>query len=214
MLETNLDAILTPNLSFLAARDDGPGDHCLWDGLIGASPGHPFVARAIELFIENLCDRSVERVLCQFQGPSVPLWKGRTFPLEHQFGSCALGMAVHKGLGHNDLMEDFQLGSFSSRTDNDCIILMVRISLIYFIEEIKWQTHDSSFVLFQMSRDDTGAFRCTDIERNLLVASTGMLGLTTQSMSERTGLSSLRTKSLDPKGVSKLGYCDSVSFDI
>ena len=44
-----------------------------------------------------------------------------------------------------------------------------------------------------MSKDDTGAFRCSDVERNLLVASTAMLGLTTESLESRTNTSALRS---------------------
>jgi hypothetical protein len=38
-----------------------------------------------------------------------------------------------------------------------------------------------------------GAFRCSDVERNLLVASTAMLGLTTESLDSRTNTSALRS---------------------
>jgi hypothetical protein len=44
-----------------------------------------------------------------------------------------------------------------------------------------------------MSKDDTGAFRCSDVERNLLVASTAMLGLTTESLKSRTKTTALRS---------------------
>ena len=47
---------------------------------------------------------------------------------------------------------------------------------------------------FKMSKDDTGAFRCSDVERNLLVASTAMLGLTTESLESRTNTSALRSR--------------------
>jgi hypothetical protein len=46
----------------------------------------------------------------------------------------------------------------------------------------------------KMSKDDTGAFRCSDVERNLLVASTAMLGLTTESLESRTNTSALRSR--------------------
>jgi hypothetical protein len=37
-----------------------------------------------------------------------------------------------------------------------------------------------------MSRDDAGATRLTDMERNLLIASTDILGVTMESINERT----------------------------
>jgi hypothetical protein len=51
-----------------------------------------------------------------------------------------------------------------------------------------------------MSKDDTGAFRCSDVKRNLLVASTAMLGLTTESLESRTNTSALRS----PRSQSRL----------
>jgi len=45
-----------------------------------------------------------------------------------------------------------------------------------------------------MSQEDTGAFRCSDVHRNVLVASTGMTGLTKESVYSRiTNPSSLRS---------------------
>jgi hypothetical protein len=55
-------------------------------------------------------------------------------------------------------------------------------------------THVTCLCLrFKMSKDDTGAFRCSDVERNLLVASTAMLGLTTESLESRRKTSALRS---------------------
>jgi hypothetical protein len=55
-------------------------------------------------------------------------------------------------------------------------------------------SHIASICLcFQVSKDDTGAFRCSDVERNLLVASSAMLGLTTESLQSRTNTSALRS---------------------
>jgi hypothetical protein len=60
--------------------------------------------------------------------------------------------------------------------------------------EILLVSHITCFCLrFQMSKDDTGAFRCSDVDRNLLVASTAMLGLTTESLQSRTNTSALRS---------------------
>lgn len=40
-----------------------------------------------------------------------------------------------------------------------------------------------------MSQDDTGAYRCTDIEHNILVGSTDMIGLNQLSVRQRSDLS-------------------------
>jgi hypothetical protein len=114
MLETKLETLVTPNLLFFAARDDSTFDHCLWNGLIGAQAGHPFIGQAIESFMETALNRlgldDVERGVCRAIGRDAASWKLRTYPEESMFGSCALGMAVHQALGHEDVLESFPLG--------------------------------------------------------------------------------------------------------
>jgi hypothetical protein len=114
MLETNLENLVAPNLSFFAARDDSTFDHCLWNGLIGAQAGHPFIGQAIESFMETVLNRpgldDVERGICRTMGRGAASWKLRKYPKESMFGSCALGMAVHQALGHDNVLESFPLG--------------------------------------------------------------------------------------------------------
>jgi hypothetical protein len=114
MLETKLETLLAPNLSFFAARDDSRFDHCLWNGLIGAQAGHPFIGQAIESFMETVLHRlgldDVERGVCRTMGRDAASWKLRTYPEGSLFGSCALGMAVHQALGHQNVLESFPLG--------------------------------------------------------------------------------------------------------
>jgi hypothetical protein len=114
VLETKLETLVTPNLLFFAARDDSTFDHCLWNGLIGAQAGHPFIGQAIESFMETVLNRlgldDVERGVCRSMGTDAASWKLRTYPVESVFGSCALGMAVHQALGHENVLESFPLG--------------------------------------------------------------------------------------------------------
>jgi hypothetical protein len=114
ILETKLETLLAPNLSFFAARDDSRFDHCLWNGLIGAQAGHPFIGQAIESFMEKVLNRlgldDVERGICHTVGRDAASWKLRMYPEESLFGSCALGMAVNQALGHENVLESFPLG--------------------------------------------------------------------------------------------------------
>lgn len=108
LLETNLDVLLLPTTGFVAARhDDGQRKsfHCLWNGLIGSEPGHPFLKRLIEDIV-NCCDgtREADTLL---------------------FGPCALGRAINSVLG-NRPNRHFEPGLSHSRDVGETLILMVR----------------------------------------------------------------------------------------
>jgi hypothetical protein len=214
MLETKLETLVTPNLLFFAARDDSRFDHCLWNGLIGAQAGHPFIGQAIESFMETVLNRlgldDVERGVCRTTGRDAALWKLRTYPGESVFGSCALGVAVHQALGHENVLESFPLGVLPDHPihvgaparenaivgENMILLVCFRVSECWIVVLILYTTrltYCMSLSPFKMSKDDTGAFRCSDVERNLLVASTAMLGLTTESLESRTKTSALRS---------------------
>jgi mannosyltransferase OCH1-like enzyme len=61
-LDVNLDSFLTNNLSFLVPRDVAidhwpRANYCLWNGLLGAAPGHPIIARAVEDLLNRILNR-------------------------------------------------------------------------------------------------------------------------------------------------------------
>jgi hypothetical protein len=128
MLETNLDALLTPSLSFFAARDDSTLDHCLWNGLVGSQAGNAVIGRAIETFVNAISNHGaggllllvLEQDVCRATGREANVWKIRVHPEESLFGSCALGMAAHEELsGRNDALESFPLGVYPSLSDKE-----------------------------------------------------------------------------------------------
>ncbi|GKY94619.1 hypothetical protein MPSEU_000427400 [Mayamaea pseudoterrestris] len=169
LLETNLDTLLSANTGFVAARDDsndGSRDHCLWNGFIAAAPGHPFIVRVVEQVVTAVVQQWDEGDLeCMFcLSRREPLWKMRAASLHDNIaGSCALGMTVHSLLGD---------GAFDQ----------FRPDQIHMSNDILF----GDTLIFMMSVDDTGAFRCSDIDRNVLVASTHHLGMTTETMQQRT----------------------------
>ena len=71
-LDVNLDNFVTPNLGFFVPRDlvagHGNGNYCLWNGLVGAAPGHPILASAVERILNLVLDRAdffdMERDVC------------------------------------------------------------------------------------------------------------------------------------------------------
>ena len=137
LLDTTLDAFVTPNLSFFAPRDmvadyaDEP--FCLWNGLIGSAPGHPFMVRAVERLVNLILQRAdlydMERDVCRRLGPSMEHWKLRAEPQLSLSGPCALGIAVNDVLKRPSLSR-FENGWLPKIDDDidfgDALILVVR----------------------------------------------------------------------------------------
>jgi hypothetical protein len=140
LLETNLDFFLTPEMSFFVPRetirDLSGNDYCLWNGLIGAAPGHPIIAKAVERLLETTIKRAdyldVEQYACRKDGRKAQLWKLRSLPTLILSGPCALGMAANEVLGR-EIMSNFtpgwflptQKGSQENLALGDVLILMV-----------------------------------------------------------------------------------------
>ncbi|KAL7579843.1 hypothetical protein ACA910_004856 [Epithemia clementina (nom. ined.)] len=167
LLETNLDQFLTPSLSFFAPRDvvaEFAGEpFCLWNGFIGASPGHPFIVRAVERLINLILDRAdefdMERDLCRRDKGPLDVWKVRLQTLLLLSGPCGLGVAVNEALANPSLqkidtgwigLEELEFGG--KRDHGDALIMVV-------------------------DKHDIGGFRISDPERNTIVASTDMNGV-------------------------------------
>lgn len=61
LLETNLDEAVADDVGFMTPIDE-PGIHvghrsCLWNGLLAVAPGHPFLAKTIEIVVNNIRNR-------------------------------------------------------------------------------------------------------------------------------------------------------------
>jgi mannosyltransferase OCH1-like enzyme len=167
MLDTTLDTFITPSMSFFAPRDvvgEYAGEpFCLWNGLIGAAPGHPFIVRAVERLVNLILERSdlydMERDICRRTDEPVETWKIRAEPLLLFSGPCALGVAANEALNRPSLAS-FDTGWLG--LDN----------LGYGGK----QDHGDALILVG-DKYDTGAFRISDPERNFVVASTELPGL-------------------------------------
>ena len=132
-LETDLETLVDDSIGFMAARADsidGIDDHCLWNGLIAAQPGHPFLVRAIEGIVAAVMaqqtEENIEASICLHDDS--PIWKiRRSTVAKNVLGSCALGMAVH-GVLQQEALKVFQLGRPSPWTNTShgqFVILMV-----------------------------------------------------------------------------------------
>lgn len=159
LLEINLDFLILPDLGLVVVRDD-PALDCLWDGFFAAEPGHPILARAIENFV---CGS-----LCPL-GESVK----STFRLDMQ----------------SNFVPGFVESSVPGQVESRSLILMVRwmravLSVLLCLLVVLLLDFLTQCLVSQMSRHDAGAFRCSDVDRNLLVASTDLVTL--ESIQERT----------------------------
>ena len=207
MLETNLDALIDADTSFFAAKSTGIVDSCLWTGLVGAEPGHPVIGRAIENILRALLLRTTEDSVAferDFMGRSqspdnTELWKLRAKNdlSEFVFKDCALGVAWNQVLETENPLATIEIGTHMvTGDDRKGNILLVRyvsiqtdgcdMNSLFFIILPHHMTHSFNGCSLQMSHQDAGATRITDVERNLLVASTDLSGVTGSTIQQRS----------------------------
>lgn len=172
LLDINLDSFITPTLSFFVPRDivgDYAGENfCLWNGMMGAAPGHPFMAQAAEMLLNNIMNRvdyyDMEREMCKTLGSRGEVWKMRALTILSLSGPCLLGSAVNKALGRSNHLSKYDPGWLIPGVSNAMRAVGVDEAL-------------GDSLLLIASRADMGALRFSDVDRNLMVASTGMTEL-------------------------------------
>jgi hypothetical protein len=160
--DSNLEMILEPNVGFMIPLDvDIKGIHgtsyCLWNGLIFSAPGHPFLAMTIQNIVNRVNNRftSVDHIrsLCSDDGHEIDY----TVSINHNnlffTGSCILGTSINRVLGRDPQ-------SHFSPTDN--------------IDIPSNKDIHGRLVILSANTNDMGAHRFTILEKNMLVASTGM----------------------------------------
>lgn len=203
MLETNLDAFVSPDLAFFAPLDavgnyaDEP--FCVWNGLIGSAPAHPALTNVIEWMVNLVSSRGdvydLERAVCRFSGiDKVENWKVRAEPSLLLSGPCALGLAVNNAIG-NEPLSKFRAGLLKRKwfneknikdLDSDAIgnvlFLVVSRSHVFLVSicpcyHICLTSFRYVSLFAQADKDDLGAFRFSDPERNIMIATTELAGL-------------------------------------
>ena len=129
-------------MSFFVPRDlvAEPGEYCLWNGIIGAAPGHPLIAASLERLMNTVLNRAdyhdIERAMCQMSpaGRATEIWKARALPVVLLTGPCALGVSINAALGRDSLVSKIDTGwllpnktaSASSDMYGDVFVLLVR----------------------------------------------------------------------------------------
>ena len=148
LLESNLDAVLTDDVSFMVPIDEPVG--CLWNGFMASVPKHPFLLRAIEQTVNRV--RRQETSVDVVAQTCPPLSYGAVFRNDVLYvsGPCALGMAVNTVLG-NHPQATFAAGHFET-------------------------TDVGKVVILNQNKLDLGAMRLTDVVTNLIVCATDLEG--------------------------------------
>jgi Glycosyltransferase sugar-binding region containing DXD motif len=166
MLQADLEYFITKDLAFFVPRDVPldywpNSNYCLWNGLMGAQPGNPIIGRAIEDVITNILNRvdyyDVEGALCSAK-LTAEVWKLRTLPILILTGPCALGMSVNKALGNVNVLQGHDLGWLRYNTSE---------REAYPSPSGNW----GHALTLLADRYDLGELRFTDLDRNLLIAS-------------------------------------------
>jgi len=182
LLETNLDDAIGSDIGFMTPIDEPGIDvghrSCLWNGLIASAPGHPFLARTIEIVVNNIRNRftavDYDDMLC----PNPILSVSHTVDTLFTCGPCILGAGINNILGRH-MQYEFDIG--------DIDIWEVER------EELKKKnphlTNDYSLavspddprllipgrsVILEQNKNDMGAHRFTWADRHLIIAATDM----------------------------------------
>lgn len=155
LLETNLDDAIPPDVGFMVPRDE-PGrsfdqQMCLWNGFLAAAPGHPYLAKTIELVVNQIRNRFTIMDILQTLCPVTQFEVVHDQDVLFVSGPCALGASVNRLLGRAP-QSGFGLGTL-----NDTEVGLGKT------------------VLLKQNLTDLGAHRMTNTEENRLVASTGLV---------------------------------------
>lgn len=189
ILEANLDAAVANDVGFMTPIDE-PGTNvghrsCLWNGLLAVAPGHPFLAKTIEIVVNNIRNRftsvDYDDMLC----PNPVLSVSHSVDTLFTCGPCILGGAINAVLGRH-MQDQFEIGDVdiwrkererqaqSQRKDElpkgksgDNISVIVRPDDPRLL--IPGRT-----IILQQNKQDMGAHRFTWVEKNLMVAGTDM----------------------------------------
>lgn len=182
MLDTTLDSFVTPTMGFFVPRDavgaQVGGNFCLWNGLIGSAPAHPFMIRAVERMMTLVLNRAdlydMEREICQNDKHMGETWKTRIEPNLLLSGPCALGVAVNEATG-NDPVRKFDIGW--------------NLQAALTGGNIPKSHVPGDALILALDKNDLGALRMSDIDRSIIVASTDMPGISKDPIGSARGSS-------------------------
>lgn len=120
------------NLIFLSLFKNGhQASSCLWSGFFASAPGHPFLAKLIEMIVNNIRNRftsiDYDAMFCPFPPAFELSW---TYPNHLTTGSCIFGAAVNSVLGRS-LSSPFEAGDLQCYNLNNCSSIIPGRSVIF-----------------------------------------------------------------------------------
>jgi hypothetical protein len=150
----------------------------LWNGLIASAPGHPFLARTIEIVVNNIRNRftsvDYDDMLC----PNPILSVSHTVDTLFTCGPCILGAGINNIIGRH-MQNEFEVGdidiwqkerevlnetNLKSGSDNSISVRPDDLRLL-----VPGRT-----VILEQNKNDMGAHRFTWVDRHLIIAATDM----------------------------------------
>lgn len=156
---SNLDRVLAEDVGFLVPQDEpgsGTGHRsCLWNGLLAVAPGHPILAKTIELVVNHIGHRFTSVDYDDFLCPNPVTSVSHTVDTLFTCGPCILGAAMNAVLGR-PYQHEFELGEIRSSSSSSGILLPGRT------------------IILQQDKSDMGAHRFTSSTDNVLFAVTDM----------------------------------------
>jgi hypothetical protein len=162
---------------------------CLWNGLIAAAPGHPFLAKAIETIVNQVRNRftsvDIDETFCEYHDDRDKI-KSPELSLLHAYdtlftaGPCLLGSSINRVLGRPG-QTSFHPGEIKGIWDSkNEEKIMQGTSFIVGIpdtansEQQKQARVPGRTIILHQNKWDMGAHRFTFLEENLVIAATDL----------------------------------------
>ena len=113
LLETNLDDAVSDDVGFMTPIDEPGSDvghrSCLWNGLIASAPGHPYLARTVQIVVNNIRNRFTGVDYDDMMCPDPVLSVSHTVDTLFTCGPCILGAGINDLLGRH-MQTEFETG--------------------------------------------------------------------------------------------------------
>ena len=125
----------------------------MWNGIIAAAPGHPFIAKALETIVNQIRNRftgvDIDDMLC----PGVALDHSHSWDLLFLTGPCAIGGAINAVMDKH-MQNPIHPGELCTADANMAV--------------------PGRTIILSQNKNDMGWHRFTWLEKNIIVAGTDM----------------------------------------
>jgi len=176
LLESKLDLAIEPDVGFMVPMDEP--EACVWQGFIAATPGHPFLAKAIESVVNQVRNRYTS---VDMDGTFCPT---PNFKVLHMFdvlftaGPCLLGASMNRVLGRHG-QTPLEPGELVPESDSGSSFVLVNDNNEHNGGEeapssATYSKIPGRTVILKQNKWDMSAHRFTMVENNLVVAATDL----------------------------------------